>query len=61
MWSCSSVPEVVVPSQDADGLQGLAQAHVITENTVELVLVQEGQPVHSVLERSKLLKLSINN
>lgn len=44
------VPEVVVSRQDADGLQGLAQPHVITQDPVQLVLVQEGQPVHSVLE-----------
>lgn len=46
----------MVPSQDADGLQGLAQAHVVTQDTMQLVLIQEGQPVHSILERSKVIE-----
>lgn len=44
------VPEVVISCQNADGLQRLAEAHVVTQDPVQLVLVQEGQPVHSILQ-----------
>ena len=53
MGGGAAVPEVVVPSQDADGLQGLAQAHVVAQDPVQLVFVQEGEPVHAVLGGAK--------
>lgn len=40
---------VVVTCQDTDGLQSLAEAHVVTEDAMEFVLVKEGQPVHTIL------------
>lgn len=45
-----SVPEVVISCQNADGLQRLAEAHVVTQDPMQLVFVQEGQPVHSILK-----------
>ena len=47
------LPPVVVASYDTDGLQGLAQSHVITQYTMKIVLVQESQPVYTILEISK--------
>lgn len=32
-----------------DGLQGLAEPHIVAEHAVQLVLVQEPQPVHAGL------------
>lgn len=43
------VPEVVVSSENTDGLEGFTQTHVITQDSMQLVLIQEGQPVHSIL------------
>lgn len=40
----------MISCQNADGLQRLAEAHVVTQDPVQLVFVQEGQPVHSVLK-----------
>lgn len=40
----------MISCQNADGLQGLAKAHVVTQDPVQLVFVQEGQPVHSILQ-----------
>lgn len=47
------VPEVVISSQDADRLQRLAKTHVITQDPVQLVFVQEGEPVNSILQKDK--------
>lgn len=49
-----AVPEVMISSKDADGLQSLSQTHVVTQDPVQLVFVQEGEPVHSVLQRDKV-------
>ena len=46
-------PQVMVPSQDTDRLQGFAKTHVITEDAVHLVLVEKGQPVDTVLIKIK--------
>lgn len=45
----AGVPEEVVSCQDADGLKGLPKTHVITQYAMQLVLVEEGEPVHSIL------------
>lgn len=34
-----SVPEEMIASQNADGLQGFTQTHIITQDPVKLVLV----------------------
>ena len=39
----------MVTCEDTDGLQGFPKAHVITQDAMKLVLVQEGQPVHTML------------
>ena len=39
----------VVPSHDTDRLKGLTESHVVAENTVEVVFVEEREPVDSVL------------
>lgn len=49
----SWVPEVVISSQDADRLQRLAKTHVITQDPVQLVFVQEGEPINSILQKDK--------
>lgn len=36
-----SVPEVVISSEDADGLQCLSETHVVTQNPVQLIFVQK--------------------
>jgi hypothetical protein len=43
-------PVIMIPCQDADGLQRLPQSHVITEDAMQLVLIQECQPVHTRLK-----------
>lgn len=35
------VPEVVIACQNADGLQRLAETHVVTQDPMQLVFVQE--------------------
>ena len=50
-WSCwDCLPKVVISCQNANGLQRFSKTHVITQDPVQLVLVKEGQPVHSVLQ-----------
>lgn len=51
LWSW--VPEVVISSQDADRLQRLAKTHVVTQDPMQLVFVQEGEPVNSILQKDK--------
>lgn len=53
------VPEVVISSQDADRLQRLAKTHVITQDPVQLVFVQEGEPVNSILQKDKDTQLTV--
>jgi len=40
---------MVVSGQNANRLQRLAQTHVVAEDSVQAVLVEEGQPIDSVL------------
>lgn len=40
---------VVVARHDTDGLQGLAESHVVAEDAVQLVPVHQSQPVDSGL------------
>lgn len=54
------VPEVVVSSKNADGLKGFTQAHVITQDSMQLVLIQEGQPVHSILAQREHTNILLN-
>lgn len=49
-----SVPEVMISSKDADGLKSLSETHVVTQDPVQLIFVQEREPVHSVLQRDKV-------
>ena len=42
-------PVVVVTSKYAERLQCFAEAHIITENTMQLIASKECQPVHSIL------------
>jgi len=42
---------MVVGGHYTDGLQGLAQTHVITQDTMQLVLVEETQPVDAILRQ----------
>jgi hypothetical protein len=42
-------PPVVVSRQHADGLQSLAQTHVVTQDPVQVVAVQKRQPVDAGL------------
>ena len=46
-------PQVMVPSKDADWLQGFAETHVVTEDAMHLVLVEKRQPVDTVLIKIK--------
>lgn len=48
-----SVPEVMISSKDADGLQSLSETHVVAQDPVQLIFVQEREPVHAVLQRRK--------
>lgn len=41
---------VVVARHDTDGLQGLAESHVVAEDAVQLVPVHQSQPVDSSLQ-----------
>ena len=36
-----SVPEVVISSEDADGLQRLSETHVVAQDPVQLVFVKK--------------------
>lgn len=40
---------VLVTGEHTDGLESLAETHVVTEDAVELILVQERKPVDSLL------------
>lgn len=45
------VPEEMIACQNTDGLQGLTQTHIITQDPMKLVFVQKCQPVHSILQK----------
>lgn len=45
------VLQLVVSGQQTEGLQRLAQTHVITQDAMQLVLVQEAEPVDTILCR----------
>lgn len=55
------VPEEMITSQNADGLQGFTQTHIITQNPMELVLVQKRQPVHTILQKKREQKLQTDS
>lgn len=40
---------VMITGKDTDGLQGFPKAHVITQDSMKLVLVKESQPVYTTL------------
>ena len=40
---------VMITGKDTDGLQGFTKAHVITQDSMKLVLVKESQPVDTTL------------
>ena len=48
-FSESFLPLGVLGCQDADGLQRLAEAHVVTQNAVQLIHAQEVHPVETGL------------
>ena len=43
------LPVVVVCHDDAQGLEGLPETHVVAEDPVEFIAGKEGQPVHTIL------------
>ena len=44
--------DVVVTGQDTEWLQSFTETHVITEYTMQLVFVEESQPVDSILQQN---------
>lgn len=47
------VPYVMIAGQNADRLQSLSETHVVAEDAVQFVLVEECQPVHACLQTTK--------
>jgi len=50
----------MISCQDADGLQSLSQSHVITQDPMQLVLIQECQPVDTSLQHRQQNNLPKN-
>ena len=40
---------MMVTSDDTERLQSLAETHVIAENAMEVVSVEESKPIHTIL------------
>ncbi len=49
MYLISVSPDDVVSSEYADRLKGLAESHIITKYTMQVILIQKPDPIHTIL------------